>query len=111
LLNDFSMQQILQFEVGGYPKSGDGQGVAPALWKLIQRARRTFEVRDEQTGAVSIGGFTQSIEELEAAIDASNARQLNSSGHRYSFRSARLLADLGVGARFFMSTCPGDIMN
>lgn len=78
LLNDTDYENIMQFEVGGYPSTPDG--FTPEGWRLANLAGRVFEQTDKDGNAKplahpqSISGFEQTINltptSLQSARDA-----------------------------------------
>jgi hypothetical protein len=50
LLNDFSLQKVLEYEASGYPSTPDG--LVPDIYKLALLAGREFQQKDSKSGEV-----------------------------------------------------------
>lgn len=73
LLNDFEFEEIMRYEVGGYPTKNDG--IPPRIWKLGIIANRVYEKKDEEEVKQfmylnTIGALEQEIKIGEVAISA-----------------------------------------
>jgi len=68
LLNNFDGQEIFQHEASGYPSGQDG--LPPKIWRLAELAGRTFQEKDSESGQPQTYAYLESIEQLEAQIDA-----------------------------------------
>lgn len=66
LINDFDVQKIMQYEVGGY--STTPTGVPPEIWRLLVAAKRTFEKNDDKTNTIQTYAYLTSITELEEQL-------------------------------------------
>lgn len=66
LLNDFDMQKIIGYEVGGYPSTASG--LMSEDWRLGVVAGRKYEEKDWKTGEAKQYVYTNSIEELEETV-------------------------------------------
>jgi hypothetical protein len=71
LLNEFDYQQIMQYEVAGFPSSPDG--LSPENWRLCVLCGRDFQQKDGKTQQTKTYAYTESIAQLDAEIAA--ARQ------------------------------------
>lgn len=67
LLNDYDIQKIMGFEVGGYPTTPDG--VKPDVWQLLVMAGRTYEVKKKEFKEKQPYGRVESIAEWEQIIE------------------------------------------
>ena len=67
ILNDFDMQQIFEWESGGYPLGASG--VSPEVWSAGTRANRTFFGNDSTPAAPKPHMYIESIEQMELAVD------------------------------------------
>ena len=47
LLNDYDVQKIMEYEVGGYHSTLDG--IPPDVWRLMKMAGRVYEQKDSNT--------------------------------------------------------------
>ena len=61
LPNDFEMQKLLEYEIGGYPSDGEG------VFILASKAGRRFEEKDRKTGETNQYVYTFPIVELDMA--------------------------------------------
>ena len=66
LLNDFEVQQIFEWESGGYPLGASG--VSPEVWRAGTRAGRGFFGSDSTPAAPKPYIYMQSIEQMEQAV-------------------------------------------
>jgi hypothetical protein len=66
LLNDTDYENIMQFEVGGYPSTH--KGITPEAWRSAKLAGRVFEQTDEDGNTKPLA-HTQSISEFEQTIN------------------------------------------
>lgn len=66
LVNDFDVQRIMEFEVGGYPSTPDG--IPQDTWHLLVAAGRRIQEKGTKKGEIKEYGFTESIESLEHEI-------------------------------------------
>lgn len=64
LVNDFDIQNIMDYEASGYPSTPTG--IEPPIWQLVKLAGRTYKV--EAQGEVKELGYTASISELEEQL-------------------------------------------
>lgn len=72
LINEFDMQKIMSYEVGGYPKSSSNL-VAPDVWRLAVIAGREFKSEDSKTKQVKEHIYVESIGELEEDLRLAEA--------------------------------------
>src|SRR5215208_4048623 len=72
LLNDFEVQKIMGYEVGGYPTLASNT-VSPEVWQLAVTAGRLFESVDSKTEEVNQHIFVESIGELEEELSLGEA--------------------------------------
>lgn len=72
LLNDFDVQRIMGYEVGGYPKSASNI-VSLEVWQLAVTAGREFELVDSETKEINQHIFVESIGELEEELSLGEA--------------------------------------
>jgi hypothetical protein len=63
LLNDFTVQKIMEYEASGYPSTPDG--LSPDIYQLAREANREFQLKDDKTKQVMNYVYLESIEELE----------------------------------------------
>lgn len=93
ILKDSDMQMILQQEASGYPSTPTG--VPAEAFRLAKIANRVSKYKDKETSEVKESCYTQSIQEIEATIDAEQA-SLKACGpnlvgprrqHQYSIQS------------------------
>lgn len=66
LLNEFDVQQIMQYEAGSYPTTPTG--VTPETWRLAVAAGRKYEESASGTKELKEYVYTQSISQLEEEI-------------------------------------------
>jgi hypothetical protein len=66
LLNDTDYENIMQFEVGGYPSTPTG--ITPEVWRLAMLAGRVHEQKDDGVETKSLA-YTSSISEFEQIIN------------------------------------------
>ena len=59
LLNDFEMQKVFQFEIGGYPFTPSG--VTPEIWALLKKAGRIRKVKDHKYKDGTIEHFEKEV--------------------------------------------------
>lgn len=84
LLNDFDMQRILEYEVGGYPSNPTG--VAPDVWRLAVLAGRKYVKKEQLTPyntkelifLESIGALEEKIRTVEASLMAAREPEASS---------------------------------
>jgi hypothetical protein len=86
LLNDFEMQRIIEYEVGGYP--GGASGIPPEVWRLAVAAGRRFEEKDSKTGEAKQFCYRTSISGLENEIEIETAALSAASDGDVSISSA-----------------------
>ncbi|HEX6711597.1 MAG TPA: hypothetical protein VF068_14805 [Rubrobacter sp.] len=67
LLNDFDIQRIMAFEVGGYPQA-EPNAVSPDVWRLAVAAGRKFNSKDSKTGEFREHIYGESIGVLEEQL-------------------------------------------
>lgn len=67
LLNDFDVQKIMGYEVGGYPKLQPNT-VSTETWQLAIAAGRGFSSEDSKTKEIRERIFSESIGELEEEL-------------------------------------------
>lgn len=72
LLNDFDVQRIMVFEVGGYPKV-EPNTLSPEVWQLAVTAGRMFNSKDSKTEELREHVFAESIGELEEQLSLREA--------------------------------------
>jgi hypothetical protein len=72
LLNDFDVQKIMVFEVGGYPQE-EPNAVSPETWQLAVAAGRRFSATDSKTKESREHIFVESIGELEEQLSLGEA--------------------------------------
>jgi len=63
LLNDFDMQQMFEYEAGGYPTTPNG--VHPDIYRLAVIAGRESQFKAEKTGELKNYVYLEAIEEIE----------------------------------------------
>lgn len=70
LLNDFDHQRIFAFESSGYPNTPNG--VTPDIWKLCQKAKRVYTVKETKEGVEKEEEYTRldSLGAVETEIEA-----------------------------------------
>ncbi len=66
LLNNFDMQGILEYEIGGYPSLPDG--LPPEIWRLAEAAGRKYVHTEIFTKKSNVVVYTESIGALEEQI-------------------------------------------
>ena len=66
LLNEWDVQNIMEFEAGGYPTSFNS--VPPDVWRLAVMASRTYKIKDEKTGEEREFAYVQPIAEWEQIV-------------------------------------------
>lgn len=66
LLNDTDYENIMRFEVGGYPSTPTG--ITPEVWRLAMLAGRVHEQKDDGGETKSLA-YTSSISEFEQIIN------------------------------------------
>jgi len=69
LLNHFDAQVVFSHEASGYPLSPTGV-LSPEIWRLIELSGRTFQQKDAQSEEIKTYGYVESVEQLEAQIQA-----------------------------------------
>jgi hypothetical protein len=69
LLNDSEIQEIMQYEVSGYPSTPDG--IEPRIQQLVERANRIYVQRDTSTKKAKQVVLLGSISQLEHLIRSS----------------------------------------
>jgi hypothetical protein len=67
ILNDFDVQKMMEFEVGGYPSTPDG--ISPDVWRLAVAAGRKIEQKGTKEGEIKETVWTESIASLEHKIE------------------------------------------
>ena len=67
LLNDTDYENIMQFEVGGYPSTPNG--IPPEVWRLATLAGRVSEQKEDDGGETKLLAYTASISEFEQIIN------------------------------------------
>ena len=72
LLNDNDTMLVFRYEVSGYPTSPNG--VSPEIWRLLELASRTYEVRAGDGAETDTKGLLESIEQLEQEIEVGKIR-------------------------------------
>jgi hypothetical protein len=68
LLNDLEMEEILRYEVGGYPTTENG--ISPDIWRLGSTAKRTYVEVDRKTEEPKTYMYMASISQLESKLEA-----------------------------------------
>ena len=63
LLNDFDVQQMFEWESGGYPSGASGD--SPEVWTIGQRAGRVFFGSESTPDNPKSYMYTESVEEME----------------------------------------------
>jgi hypothetical protein len=86
LLNDFDMQRIMGYEVGGYTSTPDG--VPHEVYKLAVLAGREIKTRDFISKKVNTGVYTDSIGELEEELRLAEASLIAAKDPDVSISSA-----------------------
>ena len=66
ILNDFDMQQIFEWESGGYPRNASG--VSRGGWEAGEKAGRAFFKRDPESETPQQRVYIESIEEMEHTV-------------------------------------------
>ncbi len=85
LLNDFETEQIMAYEISGYPKTPTG--IPPDAWKIGGAAGRHYIGQDAAKASVELM-YSESIEELGAKIESARAALAVSSDPDISYASA-----------------------
>jgi hypothetical protein len=85
LLNDTDYENIMQYEVGGYPSTSDG--IAPEVWRLATLAGRVEE-KQEQDGETKASAYVSPISEFEQTINLSPTLLQSARDPDYSVSSA-----------------------
>jgi hypothetical protein len=68
LLNDFDAQEVFKHEASGYPSTPTG--VPPDIWRLAGLSGRTFQQEDPKSKETNTFAYLESVEQLEAQIEA-----------------------------------------
>ena len=66
ILNDFDVQQIFEWESGGYPRGASG--VSPEVWSAGIRAKRIFFGTDSTPAVPRPYMYMESIEQMELTV-------------------------------------------
>ena len=67
ILNDFDVQQIFEWESGGYPRGACG--VSPEVWSAGIRAKRIFFGTDSTPAVPRTYMYMESIEQMELTVE------------------------------------------
>jgi hypothetical protein len=86
LLNDFEMQNILEYEISGYPTAPSG--IPSRIWALCRRAGRTYHQPGPKGQETTEVAYTVSVSQLEQEIKTGEAQLSAAADRNVSISSA-----------------------